>query len=65
MTTCNLIVIMSIKTGKEQGLSELEVEMKRSTAGKIDLTVFEFIEGINFNIEVKDENNMIIKAKYK
>jgi hypothetical protein len=61
--TENLIEV--IKTGKEQGLSKLEVEMKRSTAGKIDFAVFEVIEGINFNIEAKDENHMIIKAKYK
>ena len=61
--TENLIEIF--KADKEQGLSELEVEMDKSTAVGINLGVLSDFGGISINPEFESKNHILIKVKYK
>ena len=61
--TENLIEI--IKAGKEQGLSELEIEMDKSTAVGITLSAFTDFGGVSINPEFEGKNRILIKINYK
>ena len=54
-----------IKAGKEQGLSELEVEMDKSTAAGIDFGIFSDFGGVSVNPEFEVKNRILLKVKYK
>ena len=58
-------LIENFKAGKEQGLSELEVEMDKSTAVGINLGVLSDFGGISINPEFESKNHILIKVKYK
>ena len=59
----NLIEI--IKAGKEQGLSELEVEMDKSAAVGINLSVFSDFGSVSVNPEFEGKNRILLKITYK
>ena len=61
--TENLMEI--IKAGKEQGLSELEIEMDKSAAVGITLGVFTDFGGVSINPEFEGKNRILIRIKYK
>ena len=54
-----------IKTGKEQGVSEMKIEMDKSTAVGINLGELQKEVGTNVTLGVKTENRVVLEVEYK
>ena len=54
-------IIQIIKTGKAQGVKEMEIEVDKSIAGKIDLSL---LEDLGVDLEIERQNITLIKVKY-
>ena len=50
-----------IKAGKAQGVKEMEIEVDKSIAGKIDLSL---LEDLGVDLEIERQNITLIKVKY-
>lgn len=54
-------IIQIIKTGKAQDVKEMEIEVDKSIAGKIDLSL---LEDLGVDLEIERQNITLIKVKY-